>query len=207
MPEATVLVTIGGIYLVAAASPGPSFVLVSRLSMNGPAEYAVAAAVGTALGTTSWALLAMLGAAALVERFAWVDRLVHVLAAIYLVHLGLRTLRGAVRVVAAGETGPREFSAAWQALRAGWLTSLANPKSLLFWAGIFTTTIPAHAPRELRAAAIATIAILSAVWYSGLALTLRLGPMRAGYQRRRTLLFGVFGTLLVVLGIAVAFVV
>jgi len=57
------LFLIGGLYLVAAASPGPNFFIISQLALAGARQRACVVAAGITAGSTLWASSAMAGLA------------------------------------------------------------------------------------------------------------------------------------------------
>ncbi|HTN97314.1 MAG TPA: LysE family transporter, partial [Nordella sp.] len=91
-----------------------------------------------------------------------------------------------------------------QALKAGLLTSLSNPKSGAFWTGVFATTFPAAAPLWFHLTTAFLIASLSLGWHVGLALVFTSGHVQAGYQRVRRLINAACGGVLVALGLRLA---
>jgi LysE type translocator len=64
---------IGGLYLIAAASPGPNFFIISQLSLAGERHRACLVAAGITAGSTLWASSAMAGLAALLLHLSWLS--------------------------------------------------------------------------------------------------------------------------------------
>jgi threonine/homoserine/homoserine lactone efflux protein len=73
MSASLALFGILGALLVGAVSPGPSFVLVSRIAAKFSRVDGLAAAAGMGLGGAIFAALALLGLAAVLAQVAWLS--------------------------------------------------------------------------------------------------------------------------------------
>ncbi len=90
--------------------------------------------VGSLIGDTTWATLALLGAAAFVQN--WVMRLILSLAGIgFLLHLALKSIADARK---AQVLGPASSSKRGD-LATGMLLSLGNPFAIAFWVSVSTS--------------------------------------------------------------------
>lgn len=176
------LAIISGLYLLAAASPGPNFFIISHLSLSGRRRLAVLVALGIALGSTLWASLAMLGIAALLAQMDWLYAGVRLAGALYLLWFGGKLLLSAAKPSAVARAANSGIGTTLQALRTGLFTSLSNPKSGAFWTGVFATTFPADAP----------------LWFHFVT------RVQAGYQSARRLINAICGDILVMLGLRLA---
>jgi threonine/homoserine/homoserine lactone efflux protein len=196
------MLVIAGLYLIAVASPGPNFFVITQLSLSGQRRRAILAACGIAAGSVIWALLAMCGLAALLAKADWLYAAVRLAGAVYLIWFGLRLLRGAFR----GLPAPVHVAgtASGRIWRSGLLTSLTNPKSGAFWTSIFATAFPSSAPFWLYAAIALMIACLSAGWHIGLAVAFTSQGVRATYQRLRRPIDAICGFVLVGFGVRLA---
>ena len=107
-------------------------------------------------------VLALLGADAAADRNGHVFLALRVLAALYLIWLGLRMLTACPL--------RRDVMAGRQPFLLGLLTALANPIAIAFWLGTFLAAIPAAAPGYLYAEIFILIIGQSVIWYSFLAI-------------------------------------
>jgi threonine/homoserine/homoserine lactone efflux protein len=71
------------------------------------------------------------------------------------------------------------------AFRAGFVASVANPKSGVFWTSVFGGALPPDAPLWFLAATTATIASIAAGWYVSVALLLGKAHVRSLFGRLR----------------------
>jgi threonine efflux protein len=176
---------IGGLYLIAAASPGPNFFIISQLSLAGERHRACLVAAGITAGSTLWASSAMAGLAALLLHLSWLSFGLKLAGAAYLVWYGLKLLRSAGKQGVEVPADTQHVPTTGHAFRTGLLTSLTNPKSGVFWTSVFATTLPVGAPLWVYMATALMIAMLSATWHVGIALVFTAGPIQGAYRRLR----------------------
>src|SRR5689334_2648501 len=81
------------IWLAAVVSPGPNFLVVSRLALARSRRLAIGATFGIALGSLIYAALTMFGLSALILRFAWLGDTLRIVGGAYLVWLGIQVWR------------------------------------------------------------------------------------------------------------------
>ena len=140
------LLTISLLYLVAAVSPGPSFFVISQLSLSGKKVQATQVALGISTGSVVWAVLAMVGVSALLATTEWLYTAVSFIGMAYLIWLGLKVLKGAFFFNGSNDEPISAHMSSPRAWRTGLLTSMTNPKSGAFWTSVFATTVPVAAP-------------------------------------------------------------
>lgn len=184
MSNLAVLAGIAGIHILAIASPGPTLAAVLSHAVHGNRRAGFQLALGVVLATTVWATAA---AAGLHTALASVPTLYHALqwaGAAYLIHLGVRMLAAAFRPAAARhDEAPRRSISGWQAVRAGFLTNITNPKVIAYYASLFGVLIPSTAPVWLFWASVATVIAVSGLWWSGATLLLTQELVRRAYRR------------------------
>jgi threonine/homoserine/homoserine lactone efflux protein len=206
MHYGSILLQIAVIYLVAAASPGPNFFMVTQLSLAGRRTLGAASALGVCTASMLWVTLAMLGLAAILQRLEWLYTGVRIAGALYLVYFGLKLLRSSVRALPAASVVPeaapiaRDRRAWLRAYRSGFVTCATNPKSCAFWTSVFAAMFPAHPPLWFYGAVFATIGSLSASWYCGVAFMFATERTQRGYRVLRRPIDGFCGAALVGLG-------
>jgi len=136
MSSAGIFVSIMAALAVGAMSPGPSFVVVSRIAISRSRLDGLAAAFGMGAGGVVFAVLALAGLTALLSQFEWLYVLLKVAGGAYLVYIAVNIWRSAgqpleVSDAANGNRAPRlSFMTAL-------LTQLSNPKTIIVYASIF----------------------------------------------------------------------
>jgi threonine/homoserine/homoserine lactone efflux protein len=199
-----ILSAIAVVQFLAAASPGPNFILVTSVAMAGSRRAALPVVAGVLLGTLSWAVLAACGLGVLLAKAPGLYSALELACAAYLVWLGAKMLMAAWRqrgVVPAAAAKP---ASAWHGLRLGYLTNMINPKSMAYYSSLFVVMMPADPPLWLFAAAVATAMLASIVWWIAMMLFFAAPPVRRGYERARRFIDAALGGVLVAIGVRMA---
>lgn len=210
MTPLAVLFGILGALLLGAMSPGPSFVLVTRLAVTGLRRSGVAAALGMGIGGMVFALLALVGLITVLQQVEWLFLALKICGGLYLVYLGLCIWRGATHpmmIPAAGgdaTSGDMPRRAAASVARAFWLgltTQVANPKTAVVYASIFAALLPADPTPMLLVVLPIAIFLVEAGWYALVAVLFSTkGPQRA-YLRSKGWFDRTAGVVLAGLGV------
>jgi len=200
MEIATILSSIAVVHLLAIASPGPTFVVVTSHAIAGERRAGFLVTLGVLLATATWASLAAAGMGTLMAQFAWLYLALRIAGAAYLIYLGVRMLLGVIRNSSAELSKDARSTSGWRAMRAGFLTNISNPKVIAYYASLFGVMIPSDAPGSLFVAAVATALLVSAAWWSFVTLFFALPVVQRGYLRVRRQMDGIMGGLLIILG-------
>ena len=192
---------IGGLYLLAAISPGPNFFIITQLSLDGNRSEALAVAAGITTGSTIWAASAILGLAAVLHQIGWLAIILKMAGAAYLIWYGLKLLASSFAANSSNRPLAERPVAHRSAFRTGLLTSLTNPKSGVFWTSVFAATLPSHAPVWVYVGCVVIVTVLSAAWHFGLAVVFGSRRAQAAFGRIRRVLAAMCGATLVGLGL------
>jgi threonine efflux protein len=198
------LVGIGAVQLLAAMSPGPAFLVVTRISVGESRRAALAAALGVTTATLIWAVAATLGMHVLLAEAAWLYDVLKLIGGGYLVWLAVQAWRHADKPLAVAANGLAGMSA-WQAWRLGFSTNLANPKVIVFFGSIFVTLFTPETPSWVRGAALVIVAANEIGWYAVVALLFSSRAAQAGYRRAKRWIDRVTGAVLMVFGLRLIF--
>lgn len=88
-------------------------------------------------------------------------------------------------------------------LRAGFLTTLGNPKSAIFWTSVFSVVVPAQAPSWFYGMVLALIGTQSFLWYGTIAMTFSLRVVRNGYARLNRIFTRIAGGCMLFFGLRI----
>jgi threonine/homoserine/homoserine lactone efflux protein len=200
-----------GVALAVVVIPGPDMALVARNVLRGGRRAGVATSLGICTGVLGWATAAAIGVAALLATSAVLFTALKLAGAVYLVYLGVTTLR---RRDAFAEVGqgtavprpPRSTQRAWVvAWTQGLLSALLNPKLGVFFLTLLPQFIRPGDDAGMRALQLAAIFEgIGLAWL--LVYTALLGAV-AGVLRRpgpQRVVRWVTGTVLIWLGVRVA---
>jgi len=174
------LLGIAAANLLAAISPGPSFVLVARISVAGSRRAGLAAAAGMVLGAWLWAVAAIFGLALLFAELAWLYRAVQLVGGLYLAYIAVMIWRGARQPVDVDLKSSATRDPA-RAFVVALLSQLSNPKVVVFFGSVFVALLPAHAPAWVWIATLAIVLFNETLWYTTLALSFSAAPVRRVY--------------------------
>jgi threonine/homoserine/homoserine lactone efflux protein len=200
MSTPAVLLAIIATLLVGVVSPGPSFLLVSRISVVQSRAHGLAAAFGMGLGGTVFACLALLGLAALMSQIVWLYAVLKFAGGLYLIWLGIRIWQGAREPLPAGNVPVRQGSL-FRSAAFGLLTQLSNPKTAVFYASVFAAMLPASPSVSLMIALPPLVFTVETVWYAIVAVSLSAPYPRRLYQVAKPWADRLAGTLMGLLGL------
>lgn len=194
------LATLWAVQLLAAISPGQSFVLISKLALSNPRPVALSAVMGLGLGTIIWSSAAILGVALLLETAAWAYTAFKIAGGLYLVWLAIMLWRHAPEPVEL-DGAKAKLITPWRAFTLGSVTQLANPKVVVFFGSIFVALLPAHAPAWVYVAAVVIVFFNEIGWYTVVALLFSSARPRAAYMRAKTWIDRVMAGFLALIGV------
>jgi threonine/homoserine/homoserine lactone efflux protein len=169
MSSLSVFLSILATLSIGAMSPGPSFVLVSRIAVSRSRIDGLAAAAGMGLGGVLFSILALAGLTALLSQFGWLYLALKIMGGLYLAYIAYKIWRGAGEPLEIGETtaGKR---AVGRSFMTAFLTQVSNPKTIVVYASIFAALLPKTIPLELFVAIPLGVFAVEAGWYTIVAL-------------------------------------
>lgn len=179
---AAALLSVWLIHLLAAISPGPSFVVCVRTAAVEGFATSTALAFGFGIGAFLWAAAAMAGLALIFEALPALFVSLRILGGAFLIYIAVMMWRHARAPLPAadGNHTPRSI---WQAIRLGFVTFAANLKTAIFFGAVFAGLVPADAPLGARALILLLVFANETLWYIIVARVFpcpgRARPMRA----------------------------
>ncbi|MDQ0945053.1 LysE family translocator [Streptomyces sp. V1I1] len=196
------LVAFTGVAAGMVAMPGADFTVVVRNALA-CRRAGVACAVGVAGGLLVHTALAVAGLAAVLVAVPVLFRTLQIVGGAYVLYLGVRAVRGALRPAPAGPDQEGEAAdGVGRSLRQGFLTNVLNPKAPVLFLSLLPQFVPDGAPvlpRTLLLAAI--VVVLALLWFPAVALLVdRLGTWLRRPRTTRAV-EGVTGGALTALGV------
>ncbi len=180
------LISLALLWVVAVVTPGPNFFTTAQLAASNSRKHGVACALGVATGTILWGLAGGLGIKSLFTAAPSLYLALKIAGGAYLIYLGIKLFLRKQPVGASQQPTLHEpRRSLLSAYSRGLLGNMTNPKSALFVATIFATTMPSSPPAPLLAMAVAIMSSLSFCWYSSVALVFASTRMSAFYSRCR----------------------
>lgn len=163
---------------VAAASPGPDFVMAIRNSLMYSRKTGIFTAIGFGLGICVHAAYCMFGIAALIAQSIALFNLIKWLGAAYLVYIGIKALRSN-GFKAQDETYQQRNDIHWsKAMGQGFVTNVLNPKATMFFLALYTQVIDPGTPVCVQVIFAATCVAIVTLWFSFVAMALTSPPVR-----------------------------
>ena len=183
---------------LAGGSPGPATLAISGAAMRHGRRAGLATGFGVWCGSAIWGVAAALGVSALMLSYGWVAETLRIAAALYLIWLGYKSLRGAIRPSPRIEAAPP----ASRAFLRGLLIHLTNPKAILSWGAVYAVALPSGAPWVEVWGVFAALSSVSALVFLGYGALFAAAPIRRGYARAGRWIEGAFGLLFGAAGVS-----
>ena len=188
------------ICLAGAMSPGPSFVAVSHRAVIGKRSEALAFAFGIAVVNALWALITIIGLGVVLTKIPPLFYIFKIAGAMYLIWYGLFLIRKSNQpIIDTCEENSK--SNLMSAFRSGVVTNLANPKSMVFYASVFSAALPQAASNMTLIGMVVMVAIVAGFWYGSVALLLSAGRVAYLYKKIKSILDKICGAALVLFGV------
>ncbi len=200
MSSLSVFLSIVATLSIGAMSPGPSFVMVSRIAVSRSRRDGLAAALGMGLGGVTFSILALAGLTALLSQFEWLYLALKIVGGVYLIYIAFRIWQGASEPLEMGETtmGTR---AVGRSFISAFLTQISNPKTIVVYASIFAALLPKTIPLELFVAVPLGVFAVEAGWYTIVAYAFSARHPRRIYLSAKRWIDRLAGTVMAGLGL------
>lgn len=198
------LSSIAAALLVGAASPGPSFLMVSHISMTRSRKAGLMAALGMGTGGLAFALLALAGLAALITQVPLLHMALQVAGGLYLAFMASKLWFGASKPLDMVNGAAVPISLQRVYLTA-FLTQISNPKTAVVYASIFAALLPATPQPLMFALLPAVVFTVEAGWYALVAMVFSAPLPRQAYLAAKKPLDRVAALVLGGLGLRLAF--
>jgi threonine/homoserine/homoserine lactone efflux protein len=190
---------------VAVLMPGPDAFVVMRTALAGGRRAGVWAGAGSAVGNLLWGAASVVGVTGLLAASGAAFSAVKLAGAVYLVYLGVQSLRAARRgETLAAEAADGERLSAATAFRRGLASDLLNVKVGLFFTALMPQFLSADAAALLPAAMVVAMGAIVFVLMAGYAYVA--ARLSSTLRRRRSVqaVNGTVGTVLLALGARLA---
>ena len=183
-------------HLFAVMSPGPNAALVIQTAARSRRDaFIVVAGLWPAGALYAIAGLAGLGAA--LAAAPWLTLALRIVCGVYLLWLGVKMFRVSFtdrKLTARAAPATHLF---WQ----GFVTNITNPKSLVYWASVFTATSAYDLPAWAQVALSLMMPAIGSMWYGSLALIASSNALRTVLERATHWIDRISGTIMVGFGL------
>lgn len=197
------LLLITPIHLLAAASPGPDFVLVSQHTLAHGRKSGVLCSLGVSAGLLVHVAYSILGLAVLIASSTTLFWLLKIVGGSYLIYLGWKGLRAMPEKQSHATKVATAKPKAYKSFALGFLCNVLNPKAPVYFVALFTVVLSPNMPIYELAIYGVWIMALQAFWFSGLALLLSVPKVQSWFKRFGHWLDRVLGGMMIALGVKV----
>lgn len=197
------LLLITSIHLLAAASPGPDFVLVSQQTLANGKRAGLLCSVGIALGLSIHILYSAFGLAAIIANSAHILWAIKILGGGYLIYLGYKGLRA--RAVSSEQVAnpPVAHYSAKKSIGMGFLCNALNPKAPIYFVALFTVVLSPSMPLYQIFIYGIWMMLIQLVWFSAVVMLLSRPAINHKFKQCGHWIDRVLGGAMLLLGLKV----
>ena len=207
------LILITTIHLLAAASPGPDFVLVSQQSLHHSRSAGLWCSLGITLGLSIHLLYSMFGLATIIANSTTALWVIKILGGGYLLYLGYQGLTAKARDTSSmqdsascnNDNGTPVTPTPMKSVGLGFVCNALNPKAPIYFVSLFTIVLSPDMPLHHLAIYSAWIMCIQFVWFAFVSIMLSQPKVSQQFQRMGHWLDRVMGGAMALLGLKVLF--
>lgn len=202
-------ILITSVHLLAAASPGPDFVLVSQQTLSKGRRTGLLCSLGITLGLAIHIIYSILGLAAVIAHSQPLLTAIKWLGGGYLMYLGWQGLRSQPKAVSdaaalASSSVVRHDSSSepvLATLRRGFFCNVFNPKAPVYFVALFTLVLSPDMPTWQLAIYGAWMMVLQMAWFSTVVMLLSVPAIQRRFTRFEHWIDRVLGAAMMGLGL------
>ena len=197
------LIIVTTVHLLAAAAPGPDFILVSQQTLSSGNRAGLLCSLGIALGLSVHILYSSLGLAALIANSSSALWSIKLLGGCYLIYLGISGLRARAGNHQTEQLTTATQSSALKTIGLGFLCNALNPKAPIYFVSLFTIVLSQDTPAQHLLIYGLWMMVLQLAWFSFLTLLLSRPLVTSKFQRMGHWIDRVAGGAMLILGLKV----
>jgi threonine/homoserine/homoserine lactone efflux protein len=203
-PHLLSLASLLAVSIATCVVPGPNNFMLMRFGMRHGRGVALAAGFGTTLSCIVWCAAAALGLAAVLAAAPWLYRLLRLGGGLYLLWFALALWR--TPPVTQPTEGPQVQLGWWPAFWQGFAVNMTNPKSVLFFASIFSAYVGPDTPLWVHAAAVGICIATCLGWQVAMAWLFPTRRAAGAYAKAQRPLDRTAGALMAAFGVSLLWV-
>ncbi len=209
---------ITSVHLLAAASPGPDFVLVSRETLTKGRRTGLICSLGITLGLAVHIIYSVLGLAAVIAHSQPLLTAIKWLGGGYLIYLGWQGIQAKPNQQTVSidhlskqqsttqlAPNPTIKESTFATLRRGFFCNVFNPKAPVYFVAIFTLVLSPDMPLWQLSIYGVWMMVLQMAWFSTVVMLLSIPAILHRFQRFEHWIDRVLGTAMMLLGLNLIF--
>lgn len=203
------ILLITSIHLLAAASPGPDFVLVSQQTLAHGKKTGFMCSIGIALGLSIHIIYSALGLAAVIANSSTLLLIIKILGGSYLIFLGSKGLRAKPTGTSLHSKEDKELGtvktsiSGIKSIGTGFVCNVLNPKAPIYFVSLFTVVLSPNMPLYQIAIYGLWMMIIQLCWFSAVVTLLSRPTIHNKFQSMGHLIDRVLGGAMIALGLKV----
>jgi RhtB (resistance to homoserine/threonine) family protein len=208
------LLVVTTIHFLAAASPGPDFVLVSQQTLTKGKKSGLLCSLGIALGLSIHIIYSALGLAAVIahsEFWLWVIKLI---GGCYLIYIGFKGITAkraqnhspesmVITTDSANDTNTTTTESALKTISTGFVCNALNPKAPIYFVSLFTLVLSPNLPTLHLVIYGVWMMAIQLIWFSSVVFLLSRPAINNRFQQMGHWVDRVMGTAMIILGLKV----
>lgn len=188
------------VVLLGLMSPGPNIMAVIGTSVRSGRRPGLALAMGVAVGSGLWALLAVTGFTSILSTYAQLLVILKVIGGLYLIWLGIKSFRSAATAKEIDEAS-LDLGVRWQTyFLQGLAIQMSNPKAALTMLAIVSVGLTSGSPLWVSVVLVTGISMLSVIGHTIYAVAFSAKVVVSRYLRVRRWIEGLLGVVFCVAG-------
>jgi threonine/homoserine/homoserine lactone efflux protein len=150
-----------------------------------------------------WAASAILGLGTVFKLFPWLALTAKIIGSAYLIWFGIKLIKNSSKVSRASRL---TLNASVKAsFRNGLIVNIANPKSIAFYAAVFSAAAPTNVNFPTLIAMLCVVLFIATIWYGAVAVLFSSPVVSQVFQSFKRWFDCFCGTTIIMLGLKQAF--
>lgn len=210
MNEVTILVTLASIHFIALMSPGPDFALVVQNATRHGRQTGLYIALGLSCGILLHSLLSLTGISYLVHKQPTLFAIMQLAGGSYLLYLGFGALKATWQIIQYHDDDSEVVNSKdliltnkRDAFSKGFMTSILNPKALVFFVSLMSSLVPADMSLSGKGFALIILFGLSLFWFSLLAWMLSTKALQKKLHEATVYIDALCGAVFTIIGFGI----
>ncbi|NQZ89095.1 MAG: LysE family transporter [Colwellia sp.] len=199
------LLLISSIHLLAAASPGPDFILVSQQTLSHGKKAGLMCSIGIALGLSIHIIYSALGLAAIIANSSTTLWIIKVLGGSYLLYLGYQGIRAKAYTDATQQIKSKTpiKRSSLKNIGVGFLCNALNPKAPIYFVALFTVVLSPDLPLLHLVIYGLWMMAIQLAWFSSVVLLLSRPKINEKFQRLGHWIDRILGGAMILIGLKI----